>query len=98
MTDIQPQATEAAKPTPKKPTPKAPAKKPAAKPKATNVVTLAELCKELKIDSYDARVKLRAIDPKKFPELAKAHKPKKAWEFTKGSAALKEARAVLTAK
>jgi hypothetical protein len=69
--------------------------KPDAKP---DVVTLAGLCKELKVEPYDARVKLRAIDPKEFPELAKAHKPKKAWEFAKGSAALKEARTVLTAK
>jgi hypothetical protein len=98
MTDVQAIEAEATKKSvakkPKKPT----TKKPAAKSAKPDVVTLAELCKELKIDSYDARVKLRAIDPKEYPELAKAHKPKKAWEFAKGSAALKEARAVLTAK
>ena len=57
-------------------------------------MTVAALCKELKIEPYDARVKLRGIDAKEYPELAKAHKPKKAWKFAKGSGALKEARLV----
>jgi hypothetical protein len=86
-------------------------KKPAAKAKAKaapvskgdgedkNVVTLKALCADLKIEPYDARVKLRAaVASKEYPELAKAHKAKASWSWDKGSAALKEARAVLTAK
>jgi hypothetical protein len=65
-----------------------------------NVVTLAELCKELKCgDTYDARVKLRtAVQSKDYAALAASHKAKGSWQWEKGSAALKEARAVLTAK
>ena len=68
------------------------------KPKA-DVVTLKQLCAELKIDSHEAREKLRfaSREPKKYPELAKAHKPRQPWEWAKDSPALKEARAVLTA-
>jgi hypothetical protein len=66
------------------------------KPK-TDVVTLKQLCTELKIDSHDAREKLRfaSRDPKKYPELNKAHKPRQPWEWMKDSAALKEARVAL---
>ena len=68
------------------------------KPKV-DVVTLKQLCTELKIDSHEAREKLRfaSREPKKYPELAKAHKPRQPWEWAKDSPALKEARAVLTA-
>jgi hypothetical protein len=46
-----------------------------------------------------AREKLRiaAREGKKFPELAKAHKPRGAWEWMKGSEAEKQARAALMA-
>jgi hypothetical protein len=74
------------------------AKAPTEKPK-TDVITLKQLCSELKIDSHEAREKLRwAIrEPKKYPELAKAHKPRQPWEWAKDNPSLKEARAALTA-
>jgi hypothetical protein len=74
-----------------------------AKPKDTAAtsatVTLKAICAELKLDSRFARETLRiaARDAKKFPDLAKAHKPRSAWEWPRGSQAEKEARAALTA-
>jgi hypothetical protein len=61
-------------------------------------VTLSDLCASLKVEPYDARIKLRAAvkDPKKYPELAKSHAPKKAWQWPKGSPAIAEARKVLS--
>jgi hypothetical protein len=61
------------------------------------VVTLKQICAELKIHPRDARVLLRmaARDTKKNPELAKSHKPGHAWEWPKSSPALKEVRAAL---
>ena len=60
-------------------------------------MSLKALCAELKIEPRVAREKLRVAvrEPKKFPELAKAHKPRQAWERAKGSSAEKEARAAL---
>lgn len=60
-------------------------------------VTLKALCTELKIDPRIAREKLRiaASEPKKYPELAKAHKPRTQWEWVKGSLAEKDARSAL---
>ena len=60
----------------------------------TDTVTLKDLCAELKINPRDAREKLREAvrDPKKYPELAKAHKPRTPWQWLKGSAGEKEAR------
>jgi len=65
--------------------------------KATEVITLKAICAELKIDPRIAREKLRAAvrEPKTFPNLAKAHKPRQAWEWPKGSNVEKEARAAL---
>jgi hypothetical protein len=62
------------------------------------MVTLKQLCTELKADPREAREKLRLAvrDVKKNPELAKSHKPGHAWEWPKGSPALKEVRAALT--
>jgi hypothetical protein len=83
-----------AKPTDAKPTrPKAATDSPA------GVATLKSICTELKLDARVARETLRiaARDAKKFPDLAKAHKPRSAWEWPKGSQAEKEARAALTA-
>lgn len=62
----------------------------------TDIVTLKELCAELKIDPREARDKLRAAaaDKKTNPELAKTHKPGSQWQWVKGSAAEKEGRAV----
>jgi hypothetical protein len=67
--------------------------------KATaEIVTLKQLCTERKIDRREARERLRLAvrDAKKNPELSKSHKAGGAWEWTKNSPALKEARAVLT--
>ena len=58
------------------------------------IVTLKEICAELKIDPYDARQKLRAA-LKDAPAIAKSHKPKKSWSWPKGSPAIKEVKAVL---
>src|SRR5262245_65378651 len=67
------------------------------KPKpAIEMVTLKQLCAELKVDPREARGKLRLAvrDVKKNPELAKSHKPGKACEWPKNSPALREVRAV----
>lgn len=71
--------------------------KPATKP-VVELVTLKQLCTEMKIDPREARERLRLAkrDAKKNPELAKSHKPGHAWEWPKNSPALKEVRAVLT--
>src|SRR5215207_1200092 len=55
------------------------------------------ICAELKIEPRVAREKLRAAirEPKKYPNLAKAHKPLQPWTWGKGSPAEKEARAAL---
>jgi hypothetical protein len=60
-------------------------------------VSLKAICSEMKLDPRIAREKLRIAvrEAKKFPELAKAHKPRSAWEWPKGSAAEKEARIAL---
>jgi hypothetical protein len=62
------------------------------------LVTLKALCTELNVDPRQGREKLRAAvrEPKTSPNLAKAHKPRQAWEWAKGSNAEKEARAALT--
>ena len=60
------------------------------------MITLKQLCNELKVDPREAREKLRlaARDAKKNPELAKSHQPGHSWEWP-NSAALKEARMAL---
>jgi hypothetical protein len=62
------------------------------------MVTLKQLCAELKIDPREARERLRLAvrDAKKNPELAKSHKQGHAWEWPKSSLALKDARAALS--
>ncbi|MFY9956699.1 hypothetical protein [Bradyrhizobium sp.] len=62
-------------------------------------VSLKAICSEMKLDPRIAREKLRIAvrEAKKYPELAKAHKPRSAWEWQKGSVAEKEARSTLTA-
>lgn len=61
----------------------------------TNIQTipLKTICSDLKLDPRLARMMLRdAIkDAKKYPTLAKEHKPKMPWEWQKGSKALEEA-------
>jgi hypothetical protein len=68
-----------------------------AKP-AIEMITLKQLCAEVKVHPREAREKLRLAvrDSKKNPELAKSHKPGHGWEWPKNSPALKEARVALT--
>lgn len=63
----------------------------------SEIITLKQLCTELKLDPREARERLRAAasDAKTNPELAKARKPRTPWQWGKGSAAEKEARRVL---
>src|SRR5262249_39363246 len=65
---------------------KKPAKTPAPKTptKVPNLVTLKELCAELKIDPYDARVTLRAA----VADTKIKHATGQPWEWPKGSDAL----------
>jgi hypothetical protein len=66
----------------------------------SEIITLKQLCAELKLDPREARESLRAAarDPKKFPEIAKQHKPRTPWQWAKGSAGEREARGVFAAK
>lgn len=66
----------------------------------TDVVTLKQLCTELKVEPRDARARLRlaAKDPKKHSELAKGHNPRQPWQWAKGSAGERQARVVVAAK
>jgi hypothetical protein len=68
-------------------------------PKVTDMVSLKAICAEMKLDPRLAREKLRIVvrEAKKFPELAKARKPRSAWEWPKGSEAEHQARAALSA-
>jgi hypothetical protein len=67
-----------------------------AKP-AMEMVTLKQLCTELKVDPREAREKLRLAvrDAKKNPELAKSQ-ARAHMGWPKNSPALKEARAALS--
>lgn len=62
----------------------------------TEIITLNQICEELKIDPREAREKLRtsARDKKNYPALA-AHKPRTPWQWVKGSDGEKEAKAAL---
>jgi hypothetical protein len=59
-----------------------------------DIITLKQICAELKLDPREARERLRAAarDAKKHPELAKTHKARAPWTWVKGSAGEKEAR------
>lgn len=63
----------------------------------TDIITLKQICTELKLDPRESRERLRAAerDAKKFPELAKAHKARSPWTWVKGSAGEDEARAAV---
>jgi len=65
------------------------------KPVKIEMVTLKQLCAELKGGARATSAPVR--DAKKNPELAKSHKPGHTWEWPKSSIALKEARAALSA-
>jgi hypothetical protein len=58
-----------------------------------DIITLKQICTELKLDPREARERLRAAarDAKKHPELAKTHKSRAPWTWVKGSAGEKEA-------
>lgn len=62
-----------------------------------DIVTLKDLCEELKLDPREARERLRAAagDAMANPELAKSRKPRTPWQWVKGSKALGEAKQVL---
>ena len=64
----------------------------------TEIITLKQVCKELKLDPREARERLRAAagDQKRFPTLAKTHRPSAPWNWVEGSAGAKEARQALT--
>lgn len=63
----------------------------------TNTITLKEICKEHKLCPRLSRMLLReaAKDEKKYPNLAKQHKPRTSWIWTKDSKAFEEAKTVL---
>jgi len=67
------------------------------KPAKIEMVTLKQLCADLKVDPREARERLRLAvrDAKTNPELAKSHKAGHTWEWPKNSVGLTEARAVL---
>lgn len=62
-----------------------------------DIITLKQICTELKLDPRESRERLRAAarDAKKHPELAKAHKARAPWTWVKGSPGEKEARAAV---
>jgi hypothetical protein len=53
------------------------------------MVTLKQICAEMKIDPTDARVKLRAAGKKI------EHAPGQPWQWSKGSPVIKEVRAIV---
>ena len=57
------------------------------------IITLKQICEELKIDPREARENLRtaARDKKDYPALA-AHSPRTPWQWVKGSDGEKEVR------
>jgi hypothetical protein len=59
-----------------------------------DIITLKQICTELKLDPRESRERLRAAarDAKKYPELAKTHKARAPWTWVKGSSGEKEAR------
>jgi hypothetical protein len=62
-----------------------------------DIITLKQICTELKLDPRESRERLRAAarDAKKHPELARAHKARAPWTWVKGSPGEKEARAAV---
>lgn len=60
-------------------------------------ITLKDICNEHKLDPRLSRMLLRDAvkDEKKYPNLAKHHKPRSAWIWSQGSKALEETLAIL---
>lgn len=63
----------------------------------SDIITLKQLCNELKLDPRETRERLRsaARDSKKHPELAKMHKPRAPWKWVKGAAGEEETKELL---
>lgn len=68
------------------------------KSKQTNIITLVEVCKELKIAPIRARklLRIKSKDIKTFPEVGKGHIAKTPWRWVKGSNAHTEAIKILS--
>lgn len=66
--------------------------------KATDLVTLDQLAREMKVSSRDARMLLRlaAKQTKLYPTLGKEHVARQPWRWSSGSKALEEARKALS--
>jgi len=62
----------------------------------SKIITLKQLCEELKIDPRKARIKLREAI-KENPELAKNHKSRTQWRWVKGSEEWKEIEELIRA-
>ena len=63
----------------------------------SEIITLKQLCEELKIAPRKARIKLREAI-KENPELAKNHKSRTQWRWVKGSEEWKEIEERLTSQ
>lgn len=65
----------------------------------SDILTLSDLCTELKVEPRLARMQLReaAKDNKSYPNLAREHTPRLPWRWAAGSKSLSEARKALTA-
>jgi len=60
----------------------------------SEIITLKQLCEELKIDPRKARIKLREAI-KENPELAKNHTSRTQWRWVKGSEDIKTISSIL---
>jgi len=69
-------------------------------PQTSDIVTLADLCEELKIKPREARMMLRLAIAKKgkYPALTETHIPRHPWQWEARSKALDEAKAALKAQ
>jgi hypothetical protein len=95
-TPTEPKASATAKVTE---TPKATRSTPAAKADTeSEVVTLDQLAREMKVAPREARMMLRlaAKQTKTYPTLGKEHVARQPWQWTPGSKALAEARKALS--
>lgn len=63
----------------------------------SEIITLKQLCAEMKLDPRATRERLREAvrEGKQYPELAKSHRSRGAWQWVKGSVAHGEARQLL---
>ena len=71
----------------------------AANAEGQKLVSLSDLCTELKVKPREARMMLRLAVSKKgeYPALTEAHVPRQPWQWGKGSKALTEAKKALMA-